>query len=147
MGTRTAAAEIESSNDLEKKIDSLTAPAPPYYSSIFKKLAESNLNDAMIVCDFLTAEYNFSFDSPRATAPSNILVELDNLFNLFIGTRHIHHISILEATSSHVDIEVPRKHSIQDLQPAETLIGYYQADPGHPRKTYVAPQIGSSESR
>lgn len=44
--------------ELEKRIDSLTASALPYYNSIFKQLARSNLYNAQIVCDFITAEYN-----------------------------------------------------------------------------------------
>src|SRR5215204_788808 len=43
---------------LEKTIDSLTVSALPYYNSIFKQLAKSNIQNAKIVCDFITAEYN-----------------------------------------------------------------------------------------
>lgn len=45
-------------SELEKRIDSLTASALPYYNSIFKQLARSNPHNAQIVCDFITAEYN-----------------------------------------------------------------------------------------
>ena len=47
-----------SETKLEKMIDSLTASALPYYNSIFKQLAASNPQNARIVCDFITAEYN-----------------------------------------------------------------------------------------
>jgi len=43
---------------LEKKIDSITALALPYYNSIFKQLAKSNPDNTQIVCDFITTEYN-----------------------------------------------------------------------------------------
>jgi hypothetical protein len=44
--------------NLEKRIDSLTVSALPYYNSIFKHLAKSNAKYARIVCDFITAVYN-----------------------------------------------------------------------------------------
>jgi integrase len=56
LAAKTCTENLEA--DLEKRIESLTASALPYYSSIFKKLAKSNPCNAQIVCDFITAEYN-----------------------------------------------------------------------------------------
>jgi hypothetical protein len=44
--------------DLEMKIDSLTEGALPYFRSIFKQMALANPENAKILCEFLTAEYN-----------------------------------------------------------------------------------------
>ena len=43
---------------IETKIDSLTAGALPYFNSIFKQIALVNLQNADILCEFITAEYN-----------------------------------------------------------------------------------------
>ena len=59
--TKAAAAKTCTENrsiDLEKKIDSITALALPYYNSIFKQPAKSNPDNTQIVCDFITTEYN-----------------------------------------------------------------------------------------
>jgi integrase len=44
--------------DIETKIDSLTAGALPYFNSIFKQIALVNQQNAEILCEFITAEYN-----------------------------------------------------------------------------------------
>ena len=41
-----------------KKIDFLTAGAQPYFNSILKQLGLANLQNAQILCEFITAEYN-----------------------------------------------------------------------------------------
>jgi hypothetical protein len=48
------------SNDIEAKIDSLTAGALPYFNSIFKQLMFANTQNADILCEFVTAEHNES---------------------------------------------------------------------------------------
>jgi Phage integrase, N-terminal SAM-like domain len=59
MTTYAAKACTQNQNvDLEKRIDILTASALAYYNSIFKQLARSNPNNAQILCDFITTEYN-----------------------------------------------------------------------------------------
>jgi hypothetical protein len=45
------------SYDLEKRIESLTACALPYYNSIFKDLYQANRKNAEILCDFISTEY------------------------------------------------------------------------------------------
>jgi integrase len=45
------------SDDLEKRIGSLTACALPYYNSIFKDLYQANRKNAEILCDFISTEY------------------------------------------------------------------------------------------
>lgn len=44
--------------EVEKRIDSLSAGALPYYTSLFKRMSLANCKNAEILCDFLTAEYN-----------------------------------------------------------------------------------------
>jgi hypothetical protein len=61
--TEKAKSKIDSqtviiAQDLEGKIDSLTAGALPYFNSIFKQLAFVNPRNAAILCEFVTAEHN-----------------------------------------------------------------------------------------
>jgi integrase len=49
--------KIENALDLERKIDSLTVDALPYYNSVFKKMLQLNSLNAGILCDFIMAEY------------------------------------------------------------------------------------------
>jgi hypothetical protein len=51
--------KVVCSSDIEKRIDTLTTDALPYFNSVFKKLLRGNGNsqDAMILCEFITAEY------------------------------------------------------------------------------------------
>jgi hypothetical protein len=44
------------SSDLEKRIDSLTAGAKPYFNSIFRTLALANPQKAHVLYQFLTVE-------------------------------------------------------------------------------------------
>jgi hypothetical protein len=56
--TTATAAKNRRIEDLEMTIDSLTEGALPYFRSIFKQLALANPENAKILCEFLTAEYN-----------------------------------------------------------------------------------------
>ena len=58
--TATTAAKNSRVEDLEMKklIDSLTDGALPYFRSIFKQMALANPENAKVVCEFLTTEYN-----------------------------------------------------------------------------------------
>ena len=49
---------VSQSQNIEEKIDILTAGALPYYNSIFKQLALANPQNADILYEFVTTEHN-----------------------------------------------------------------------------------------
>jgi hypothetical protein len=78
----TAPSKFKVSSILERKIDSLTAGALPYYNSIFKKLYQKNSQNAVILCDFITAEY-----TNQNIKPSTKLTHIKIVcaFNRYLG--------------------------------------------------------------
>ena len=105
------------SNDVEGKIDSLTAGALPYFNSIFKQLMFANAQNADILCEFVTAEHNES-----NVKLSTRLTHIKIIYSL---TKFLKYKDFLQITKQDIMqyLSALRKTELQD--PSHKWIGTY----------------------
>jgi integrase len=119
MAVTTAAIDniVTQSQNIQEKIDILTAGALPYYNSIFKQLALANPQNADILYEFVTAEHN-----ERNVKLSTRLTHIKIIYSF---ARFLRHKDFLQVTKQDTMqyLSSLRKTELQD--PSHRWIGTY----------------------
>jgi hypothetical protein len=103
--------------DIEAKIDSLTAGALPYFNSIFKQLAFANPENADILCEFLTAEHN-----ERNVKLSARLTHIKIIYSL---ARFLKYKDFLQVTKQDITQYLSALRKTESQDPSHKWIGTY----------------------